>query len=511
MFDLRRARERGHVLEGLAVAMSNIDEVIALIKAAASPAEAKTALMARAWRSPVVEEMLARAGAGAALSRPEELDAVLGLHPDGYRLSDTQAQAILDMRLQRLTALEQDRITGEYQDVMARIADLLDILARPERVTRIIADELAALVAQYGDERRSEVVQHAGDVNIEDLITPENMVVTLSHGGYIKAQPVADYQSQRRGGRGRQAAGTKDEDFIEKMFVAHSHDYVLCFSSRGRVYWIKVYNVPQGTRTSRGRPIVNVLPLAEGEKINAILPVRTFDDHRFVIMATADGTVKKTALSEFSRPRSAGIIAIDLDPDDYLVGVALTDGTQDVMLFSDGSKAVRFEESDVRPMGRTARGVRGMRLAAGQRVIALLVADGSGTQSVLVATENGYGKRTPVAEYTRHGRGTQGIFAIQPSERNGAVVSARLVAPTDEIIMITTGGVLIRTRVAEIREMGRATQGVTLIALDAGERLVGVETVVESEEPESADGDETPGASGDEAGATGGDGGATGS
>ncbi len=511
VFDLRRARERGHVLEGLAVAMSNIDEVIALIKAAASPAEAKTALMARAWRSPVVEEMLARAGAGAALSRPEELDAVLGLHPDGYRLSDTQAQAILDMRLQRLTALEQDRITGEYQDVMARIADLLDILARPERVTRIIADELAALVAQYGDERRSEVVQHAGDVNIEDLITPENMVVTLSHGGYIKAQPVADYQSQRRGGRGRQAAGTKDEDFIEKMFVAHSHDYVLCFSSRGRVYWIKVYNVPQGTRTSRGRPIVNVLPLAEGEKINAILPVRTFDDHRFVIMATADGTVKKTALSEFSRPRSAGIIAIDLDPDDYLVGVALTDGTQDVMLFSDGSKAVRFEESDVRPMGRTARGVRGMRLAAGQRVIALLVADGSGTQSVLVATENGYGKRTPVAEYTRHGRGTQGIFAIQPSERNGAVVSARLVAPTDEIIMITTGGVLIRTRVAEIREMGRATQGVTLIALDAGERLVGVETVVESEEPESADGDETPGASGDEAGATGGDGGATGS
>jgi len=488
VYDLRRARERGHVLEGLAVAMSNIDEVIALIKAAASPADAKAALMGRAWRSPVVESMLSRAGNGAALSRPDDLDAALGLQADGYRLSDVQAQAILDMRLQRLTALEQDRITGEYQEVMARIADLLDILARPDRVTRIIGDELAALAAQYGDDRRSEVVQNAGDVNLEDLITPENVVVTLSHGGYIKAQPVADYQAQRRGGRGRQAAGTKDDDFIEKMFVAHSHDYVLCFSSRGRVYWIKVYNVPQGGRASRGRPIVNVLPLAEGEKINAILPVRTFDDHRYVVMATADGTVKKTPLSEFSRPRSSGIIAVDLDPDDYLVGVALTDGTQDVMLFSDGAKAVRFDERDVRPMGRTARGVRGMRLAPGQRVISLLVADGSGAQSVLVATANGYGKRTPVAEYTRHGRGTQGMLSIQPSERNGAVVAARLVAASDEIIMITTGGVLIRTRVAEVREMGRATQGVTLIALDEGERLVGVETVVEADDAGSAAG-----------------------
>jgi DNA gyrase subunit A len=513
VYDLRRARERGHVLEGLAVAMSNIDEVIALIKAAASPADAKAALMGRAWRSPVVEAMLARAGAGAALSRPDELDAALGLHADGYRLSEVQAQAILDMRLQRLTALEQDRITGEYQEVMERIADLLDILARPDRVTRIIGDELSALAAQYGDARRSEVVQSAGDVNIEDLITPENVVVTLSHGGYMKSQPVADYQAQRRGGRGRQAAGVKDDDFIEKLFVAHSHDYVLCFSSRGRVYWIKVYNVPQGGRASRGRPIVNLLPLAEGEKINAILPVHTFDDHRYVVMATADGTVKKTPLSEFSRPRASGIIAVDLDPDDYLIGVALTDGTQDVMLFSDGAKAVRFDERDVRPMGRTARGVRGMRIAPGQRVISLLVADGSGTQSVLVATENGYGKRTPVAEYTRHARGTQGMLSIQPSERNGAVVSARLVSATDEIIMITTGGVLIRTRVDEIREMGRATQGVTLISLDEGERLAGVETVVESDEVDAGGPpDERPGAAegaGGEGAGQGGDGGAS--
>ena len=486
VYDLKRARERGHVLEGLAVAMSNIDEVIALIKAAASPAEARSALMGRAWRSPIVEEMLNRAMQGAAggtaISRPDGLDAALGLQAQGYRLSEVQAQAILDMRLQRLTALEQDKITGEYHDVMARIADLLDILARPERVTRIISDELTAIRDQFGDDRRSEIVQNAEDVNMEDLITPEDVVVTLSHGGYMKAQPVADYQAQRRGGRGRQATGTKDDDFIEKMFVAHTHDYILCFSSRGRVYWIKVYNVPQGGRQSRGKPIVNLLPLAEGEKINAILAVKAFDDHRFVIMSTADGTVKKTPLSEFSRPRASGIIAIELDPEDYLVGVALTSGTQDVMLFSDGAKAVRFDERDVRPMGRTARGVRGMRLPEGQRVISLLVADESNGQSVLIATENGFGKRTPVIEYTRHGRGTQGMISIQPSDRNGKVVAARLVAPADQIILITTGGVLIRTRVSEVREMGRSTQGVTLIALDSGERLAGLETVVDSDE-----------------------------
>jgi DNA gyrase subunit A len=494
VYDLKRARERGHVLEGLAVAMSNIDEVIALIKAASSPAEAKASLMARAWRSPVVEEMLVRAlgggSDGASMSRPDGLDPAFGMQAagGGYRLSDTQAQAILDMRLQRLTALEQDKITSEYHDVMAKIADLLDILARPERVTQIIGDELKAIAEQFGDARRSEIVQNAEDVNMEDLITPEDVVVTLSHGGYMKAQPVADYQAQRRGGRGRQAAGTKDDDFIEKLFVAHTHDYVLCFSSRGRVYWIKVYNVPQGGRASRGKPIVNLLPLVEGEKINAILPVKVFDDHRFVIMATADGTVKKTPLSEFSRPRTSGIIAIDLDPDDYLIGVALTAGTQDVMLFSDGAKAVRFDERDVRPMGRTARGVRGMRLAPGQRVISLLVADEGNGQSVLTATENGYGKRTPVSEYTRHGRGSQGMISIQPSDRNGRVVAAKLVAPADQIILITTGGVLIRTRVSEVREMGRATQGVTLIALDTGERLAGLETVVETDEDSNGNG-----------------------
>jgi len=503
VYDLKRARERGHVLEGLAVAMSNIDEVIALIKAAASPAEARAALMGRAWRSPVVEEMLNRAmqgASGGAISRPDGLDAAFGLQAQGYRLSEVQAQAILDMRLQRLTALEQDKVTGEYHEVMARIADLLDILARPERVTRIISDELAAIRDQFGDDRRSEIVQNAEDVNMEDLITPEDVVVTLSHGGYMKAQPVGDYQAQRRGGRGRQATGTKDDDFIEKMFVAHTHDYILCFSSRGRVYWIKVYNVPQGGRQSRGKPIVNLLPLAEGEKINAILAVKAFDDHRFVIMATADGTVKKTPLSEFSRPRASGIIAIDLDPEDYLVGVALTSGTQDVMLFSEGAKAVRFDERDVRPMGRTARGVRGMRLPEGQRVISLLVADEANGQSVLIATENGFGKRTPVTEYTRHGRGTQGMISIQPSERNGKVVAARLVAPADQIILITTGGVLIRTRVSEVREMGRSTQGVTLIALDEGEKLAGLETVVDSDDDagngaaalDAADG--TPGA-----------------
>ncbi len=482
VFDLAKARDRAHVLEGLAVALANIDEVIALIKRSPTPAEAKVALVERAWSSGAVPEMLARANNVS--TRPKDLAAAVGLQSDGsgYRLSEVQAQAILDMRLQRLTALEQDKITGEYHEVMARIADLLDILARPERVTRVISDELTAIRDQFGDDRRSEIVQNAEDVNMEDLITPEDVVVTLSHGGYMKAQPVGDYQAQRRGGRGRQATGTKDDDFIEKMFVAHTHDYILCFSSRGRVYWIKVYNVPQGGRQSRGKPIVNLLPLAEGEKINAILAVKAFDDHRFVIMATADGTVKKTPLSEFSRPRASGIIAIELDPDDYLVGVALTSGTQDVMLFSEGAKAVRFDERDVRPMGRTARGVRGMRLPEGQRVISLLVADEANGQSVLIATENGFGKRTPVIEYTRHGRGTQGMISIQPSDRNGKVVAARLVAPADQIILITTGGVLIRTRVSEVREMGRSTQGVTLIALDSGERLAGLETVVDSDE-----------------------------
>jgi len=479
VFELRKARERGHILEGLAVALSNVDEIIVLIKESASPAEAKHQLMRRLWRSKLVEEMLARADAPRV--RPDGLTPELGLKPDGYRLSEPQAQRILEMQLQRLTALEQDKIVNEYKEVLDAIADLLDILAKPQRITAIIADELAQVKVQYADKRRSEVQLNAEDLNLEDLIAPTDVVVTLSHAGYMKSQPLADYRAQKRGGRGKQATATKEDDFIERLFVAHSHDYILCFSSRGRVYWVKVYEVPQGGRIARGRPINNLLSLDEGEKINAILPVKAFDDGHFVFMATASGTVKKTPLSEFSRPRPSGIIAVELDEADYLVGVALTEGNHDVMLFSDAGKAVRFSEQDVRPMGRTARGVRGMALGVGQQVISLVVAEDQ-TRSVLTATENGYGKRTPVTEYTRHARGTQGMIAIQTTPRNGKVVAAKLVQPEDEIMLITTGGVLIRTRVAEIREMGRATQGVTLINLGPEEKLAGLEKVVETVE-----------------------------
>ena len=479
-YELRRARERGHLLEGLAVALSNVDEIIALIKAAPTPAEAKLALMQRRWRSALVEEMLARASIDAGLYRPEGLATEFGFAVDGYRLSDTQAQAILDLRLQRLTGLEQEKIFSEYGEIVTKIADLLDILARPERITQIIREELEQIRNQFGDARRSEIVAHAQDLGVEDLITPQDMVVTLSHGGYMKSQPLDDYQAQKRGGRGKQAMQTKDDDFIERLFVANSHDYILCFSNFGRVYWVKVYEVPQGSRQSRGKPIVNLLPLGDSEKINAILPVKEFVDNRYVFMATSSGVVKKTPLSEFSNPRRAGIIAVGLDEQDYLVGVALTDGQHDVMLFSNGGKAVRFDENDVRSMGRNARGVRGMKLGEGQRVISLLVAENEDL-SVLTATENGYGKRTNVAEYTRHGRGSQGMIAIQTTARNGQVVAATLVEPDDEIMLITDGGVLIRTRVREVREMGRATQGVTLINLDAGQKLIGVERVAESE------------------------------
>jgi DNA gyrase subunit A len=478
VFELRKARERGHILEGLAVALSNVDEVIALIKAAPSPAEAKQQLMARVWRSTLVEEMLSRAAGD--LSRPEGLAPQFGLSPEGYRLSEAQAQRILEMQLQRLTGLEQDRIRNEYREVMDQIEDLLNVLANPSRITTIIRDELTHIRDQYGDARRSEIVVDAQELSLEDLITPADVVVTLSHTGYIKSQPLADYRAQKRGGRGKQATATKEDDFIDNLFIANTHDYILCFSSLGRLYWIKVYTVPQGTRTSRGKPIVNLVPLQDGEKINAILPVKVFDDDHFVFMATASGTVKKTPLSDFSRPRASGIFAVDLDEGDYLIGVALTDGKHDIMLFSNAGKAVRFSEEDVRPMGRNARGVRGMRLGSGQQVISLLVVEDE-TQSVLTATENGYGKRTPVLEYTRHGRGTQGMIAIQTTERNGAVVAASLVRPEDEVMLITTGGVLIRTRVVEIREMSRATQGVTLINLDVGEKLAGLERVVETD------------------------------
>ncbi len=479
VFELRKARERGHILEGLAVALSNVDDVIALIKAAATPADAKRELMSRFWHSKLVEEMLARSDGP--MSRPDGLSAEFGLQKKGYRLSDVQAQRILEMRLQNLTALEQDKITAEYKETMDRIMDLIDILAKPARVTRIISLELAEVKKQYGDERKSEIVTETQELSTEDLIAAEDVVVTLSHGGYMKSQPVTDYRAQKRGGRGRQATATKEDDFVEKLFIANTHNYILCFSNRGRVYWLKVYEVPQGSRSSRGKPIVNLVPLMEHEKITAALPVSEFDDAHFVFMATAMGTVKKTALSAFSRPMAKGIIAVTLDDGDYLIGVSLTDGKQDVMLFSDEGKAVRFAEDEVRAMGRSAAGVRGMKLGKDQHVISLLTSSDE-RLAVLTATENGYGKRTLVSEYTRHGRGTQGMIAIECSERNGKLLAAQLVASEDEIMLITTGGVLIRTRVSEVREMGRSTQGVRLINLDEGEKLAGLQKIAESEE-----------------------------
>ncbi len=484
VFELRKARDRGHILEGLAVALSNVDEIIALIKAAPTPADAKRELMARTWRSTLVEEMLQRVSAA---SRPENLAAIYGLTSDGYRLSDVQAQAILELRLQRLTGLEQDKIVGEYRDVMDRIADLLDILATPARVTQIIQDELLAVKAQFADARRSEIITYTQDMSMEDFIAPEDVVVTMSHGGYVKAQKLDEYRAQKRGGRGKQAIATKEDDFVDNLFIANTHDYILCFSNKGRVYWLKVYEVPLGSRASRGKPIVNLLPLDAEEKINAILPVKEFREDRFVFFATSAGTVKKTALSEFGNPRKSGIIAISLDEEDFLIGVALTDGQHDVMLFSDEGKAVRFDENDVRSMGRAARGVRGMNLSKGGKVIALLVAEDE-SQSVLTATQNGYGKRTPIAEYTRHGRGSQGMIAIQTSKRNGKVVAATLVKDEDEIMLIGTSGVLIRTRIKEIRAMGRSTQGVTLMNMDQGETLAGLSRIAESSEDENEQG-----------------------
>ncbi len=479
VFELRKARERAHVLEGLAVALSNVDEIIELIKASPNRQVAREGLMGRGWRSQLVEDMLARATPDA--SRPAEAAPGLGLQANGYFLSETQAQAILEMQLQRLTGLEQDKIRDEYRDVMARILDLIDILAKPERISAIIVEELEHIRTQFGDARRSEIVLHTEDINLEDLITPEEMVVTLSHGGYMKRQSITDYRAQKRGGRGKQATATKEDDFIEALLVANTHDHILCFSNRGTVYQLRTFEVPEGSSSSRGKPIVNLLNLQEGEKITTILPVKEFDDDHFVFMATAMGTVKKTPLTAFARPRSAGLIAVDLDEGDFLIGAAVTDGRHDVMLFTDGGKAIRFDEGDVRPMGRVSRGVRGMRLGDDQQVIALLVAADE-SQSVLTATENGFGKRTPIAEYTRHGRGGQGIIAIQTTPRNGKVVSASLVRLEDDVMLITTGGVLIRTRVNEISELSRATQGVTLINLDDGEKLIGLSRVPEADQ-----------------------------
>ena len=510
VFTLRKARERGHVLEGLAVALANIDKFIAIIRNAPTPPVAKTELMSKPWDSQLVRTMLTRAKAdGSVINaddyRPDGLEKEYGMGADGlYRLSDTQAHEILQMRLQRLTGLEQDKIVNEYKEVMAEIDDLLDILVRPERVSAIIVEELSAIRQEFGQSklgaRRSHIEHNAQDLATEDLITPTDMVVTLSHSGYIKSQPLSEYRAQKRGGRGKQATATKEDDWIEQLFIANTHDYILCFSNRGRLYWLKVWEVPEGSRGSRGRPIVNMFPLIEGEKINVVLPLtgaaRTFPDDQFVFMATSMGTVKKTSLDEFNNPRKGGIIAVNLDDGDYLIGAALTDGKHDVMLFSDGGKAVRFDENDVRPLGRSARGVRGMSLDDGQSVIALLVAEQENAvtdesviarNSVLTATENGYGKRTPIDEYTRHGRGTKGMIAIQQTGRNGKVVAATLVHSDDDIMLITDRGVLVRTRVSEIREMGRATQGVTLIGLDEGSKLSGMQRIVENDAQGGAD------------------------
>ncbi len=506
VFNLRKARERGHVLEGLAVALANIDDFIRIIRESPTPPVAKAELMARPWDSSLVREMLTRAKTdGSVINaddyRPEGLEREFGMGADGlYRLSETQAQEILQMRLQRLTGLEQDKIVAEYKEVMGVIDDLLDILSKPERVSTIIGEELTEVKQEFGQTKlgaRRSLVEHSSyDLSTEDLITPTDMVVTLSHSGYIKSQPLSEYRAQKRGGRGKQATATKEDDWIDQLFIANTHDYILCFSNRGRLYWLKVWEVPAGSRGSRGRPIVNMFPLEEGEKINVVLALtgeaRSFPEDQFVFMATSMGTVKKTPLNEFSNPRKAGIIAVGLDEGDYLIGAALTDGQHDVMLFSDGGKAVRFDENDVRPMGRNARGVRGMMIEDSQNVIAMLVAEDE-AQSVLTATVNGYGKRTPISEYTRHGRGTKGMIAIQQSERNGKVVAATLVHTEDEIMLITDTGVLVRTRVSEIREMGRATQGVTLIALDEGSELSGLQRIVENdavvpEAPDTAEG-----------------------
>ena len=494
VFTLRKARERGHVLEGLAVALANIDDFIAIIRNAPTPPVAKAELMVRPWDSKLVREMLTRSRADGGIVnandyRPDGLEKLYGMGNDGlYRLSETQAQEILQMRLQRLTGLEQDKIVAEYKEVMAEIDDLLDILSRPERVSVIIAEELASIKQEFGQTklgaRRSQIEHSSFDLSTEDLITPTDMVVTLSHTGYIKSQPLSEYRSQKRGGRGKQATATKEDDWVDQLFIANTHDYILCFSNRGRLYWLKVWEVPAGSRGSRGRPIVNMFPLQEGEKINVVLALtgdkRVFPSDQYVFMATSMGTVKKTALDEFNNPRKGGIIAVNLDDGDFLIGAALTDGKHDVMLFSDGGKAVRFDEDDVRPLGRNARGVRGMALDVGQSVIAMLVAEDE-QQSVLTATQYGFGKRTSITEYTRHGRGTKGMIAIQQSERNGKVVAATLVHANDEIMLITDKGVLVRTRVSEIREMGRATQGVTLIGLDEGSQLSGLQRIVEND------------------------------
>ncbi len=483
VYELRRARERGHILEGLAIALANIDDIIAAIKASPSPADAKVALMARAWRTGAVPEMLARAGAIS--TRPDGETGAFGIVDSGYRLTDIQAQAILEMRLNRLTGLEQDKIVTEFQELLTQIRDLSDILARPARLLEVIRAELEKIREDFVDARRTEIVTNHEDLTIEDLISPEDVVVTLSHGGYAKSQPVSSYQAQRRGGRGKAATVVKDEDFIDKLFVANTHDTLLCFSDRGKLYWLKVYQLPQASRGARGKPIVNLLPLQEGERISALLSIKEFEEGKFVFMATSFGTVKKTSLALFSRPRANGIIAVDLEEQDKLIGAAITDGTRDILLFTTGGKAVRFAEEEVRPMGREAAGVRGVRLGVDQRVNALIVAD---TGFILTASEQGYGKLTPLEDYPKHGRGGQGVIALQVTERNGPMVAALQVSVDDEIMLMSQGGALVRTPVRDISVVGRNTQGVRLMRLDEGDQLSGLERIEGfADEGEAAD------------------------
>ena len=478
LFDLRKARDRAHVLEGLAVALANIDEMIALIKKSAGPAEAKTGIMSREWKPGIVTEMLKRASA---TPRPEESNSETGLRATGYRLSEIQAQAILDLKLQRLTGLEQGKIVSEYKELLDLITNLRAILADPSKLLKVIRDELLVLRDQFGDSRRTEIISDHEDLTMEDLITEEDVVVTLSHAGYAKSQPVSAYRAQRRGGRGKAATTVKDEDFIDNLFIANSHDMVLCFSSIGKVYWLKVYQFPQAGRGARGKPIVNLLPLSEGERITAALPVRDYSENKYVFMATRLGTVKKTSLDNFSRPRSNGIIALELNKGDGLVGVAITDGQRDVLLFASNGKSIRFHEADVRPMGRNAAGVRGIQLAKGEHVIGLVIV---GDGDILTATENGFGKRTPVADYPVQGRGGQGVISIQTTARNGKVVGAIQIAPDAEIMLISNGGTLVRTPASDVSVIGRNTQGVRLIRLDEGEQLVGIDRIEMDESDE---------------------------
>jgi DNA gyrase subunit A len=484
LYELKKARQRGHILEGLAIALANVDPVIQLIKASSNSGEARERLMAHPWEpGSQVFTMLERAGEQAC--RPDDLPPEFGLKEGRYYLSIEQAQAILDLRLQKLTGLEHDKLLEEYAEKVIQIAEYLAILASPERLMEVICEELIAVREEFGDERRTEIITSALDLTMADLIAEEDMVVTLSHGGYAKTQPLTDYRAQRRGGRGKASTSMKDEDFIEHLLVANTHSTILCFTNWGKVYWLTVYELPQASRQARGRPIVNLLPLEEGERITTILPVSEFTDEHFVLMATAKGTVKKTQLSSFARRRSTGLIACELENGDHLVGAAVTDGHQDVMLFSSAGKAVRFKESEVRAMGRTARGVRGMRLMGDQRIISLIIPDAD--TSILTASANGFGKRTLVADFPVKGRGVQGVIAMQVSERNGELVGAIQIQDSEELMLISDQGTLVRTRAQEVSVLGRNTQGVTLIRLGEDEKLVGVEPISDTGEEDSCD------------------------